>query len=159
MFIDKYPENCFYLGFIARAFPEARIVLLLRNPMDTCFALYKQSYFRYAYRLEDLGRFYVAYERLVRHWRDVLGARLIEVEYERLVTDQENQTRRLLDRLGLGFEAACLEFEKNLTPAATASAVQVREKMHGRSIGKWKFFENQLRPLRQHLEAAGIAIR
>lgn len=158
MFIDKFPENFLYLGFIARAFPQARIVHLRRNPMDTCFAMYKQSFFRYAYKLEDVGRYYVAYDRLLRHWRGVLCERLIEVQYEHLVADQEGQTRVLLDRLGLEFEPACLDFESNATAAATASSVQVREKMHNRSVGRWKQFARQLQPLRERLEAAGITV-
>ncbi|MCH5374193.1 MAG: sulfotransferase [Planctomycetes bacterium] len=157
-FIDKYPENYLYLGFIARAFPAARIVQLRRNPMDACFAMYKQSYFRQAYTLEDLGDFYLAYDRLSRHWRDVLGDRLIEVDYESLVTEPEAQTRSLLGRLGLGFEPACLQFHRNKRPSATASNVQVRERVHTRSVNRWKCFEEQLQPLRDRLEAAGIVI-
>jgi len=158
MFIEKLPENVLYLGFIARAWPEARIVHVRRNPMDTCFALYKQSFFRYAYTLENLGRYYCAYDRLTRHWREVLGERVIEIEYESLVADQEGQTRRLLDLLGLPFESACLEFEKNESVVATASSVQVREKIHARSLGRWKHFEKHLRPLREMLDGAGIGI-
>ena len=153
MFIDKYPENFLYLGFIAKAFPEARLVHLKRNPMDTCFAMYKQSFFRYAYTLADLGRYYVAYDRLARHWRAVLGERLIEVQYEALVTDQEAQTRRLLDKVGLDFEEACLRFDENPSASATASAVQVREKMHKRSLDRWRHFERHLESLRQVLDA------
>jgi Flp pilus assembly protein TadD len=157
MFIDKYPENFLYLGFIAKAFPDARLVHLRRDPMDTCFALYKQSFFRYAYSLEDLARYYIAHERLERHWRAVLGESLVELRYEELVADQEGQTRRLLHCLDLPFEPACLEFERNATAVATASAVQVREKIHRRSIGKWRRFDAHLGVLRERLAAAGIA--
>ncbi len=158
MFIEKLPENFLYLGFIAKAWPDARLVYLRRNPMDACFAMYKQSFFRFAYTLENLGRYYIAHDRLLRHWRSMLGDRLIEIEYESLVTDQEGQTRSLLDRLGLDFEAACLEFEKNEAATATASSVQVREKIHSRSVNRWRHFEKELQPLRQLLEHAGIAI-
>jgi hypothetical protein len=158
MFIEKYPENFLYLGVIAKAFPAARLVHLRRNAMDTCFAMYKQSYFRYAYRLDDLAQYYVAYERLARHWRAVLGERLIEVGYEALVADQEGQTRKLLGALGLDFEDACLRFDENPTASATASAVQIRERMHTRSIDRWRHFEKHLEPLRKRLLAAGIAV-
>ena len=87
----------------------------------------------------------------------MLGDRLVEVQYEELVSDQEVQTRRLLDRLGLEFEEACLTFEKNHAPTATASSVQVREKVHTGSVLRWKRYEQQLEPLRKQLEAAGIA--
>lgn len=161
MFIDKLPFNFLHLGFIARAFPDARIVHLRRNPMDACFAMYKQVFtfaYKFSYTLEGLGQYYVAYERLRRHWQEVLGSRFIEVEYESLVSDQEAQTRTLLSSLGLGFEPACLEFEKNTAPSATASSVQVREKIHSRSVRRWTHFSAHLQPLREHLERAGIAV-
>ena len=157
-FVEKLPENVLYLGLIAKAWPNARIVHLRRNPMDACFAMYKQSYFRFAYSLDDLAKYYLAYDRLSRHWRDVLSGRVIEVEYEQLVTDQECQTRRLLEALELPFEEECLHFEQNAAPIATASSVQVREKVHTRSVNKWKRFEQQLDPLRAQLEAGGVNI-
>jgi len=161
MFIDKLPFNFLYLGFIAKAWPDARMVYLRRNPMDSCFAMYKQVFtwaYKFSYTLEGLGRYYVAHHRLLEHWKQVLGARLIEVEYEALVSSQEAETRRLLERLGLDFEPACLEFEKNEAASATASSVQVREKIHTRSVDRWRHFERQLQPLRAMLEAAGITV-
>jgi tetratricopeptide (TPR) repeat protein len=155
-FVEKLPENFLYLGLIAKAWPNARIVHLRRNPMDACFAMYKQSFFRFAYSLDDLAKYYLAYDKLSRHWRDVLAGRVIEVEYEQLVSDQECQTRRLLKALELPFEEACLHFEKNAAPIATASSVQVREKVHTQSVNKWKKFERQLSPLREQLEAGGV---
>jgi tetratricopeptide (TPR) repeat protein len=158
MFIEKLPFNFLYLGFIAKAFPHARLVHQRRDPMDSCFAMYKQSFFKYAYTLENVGRYYIAYERLARHWRAVLGERLIEVDYEEMVADQEGQTRALLARLGLDFEQACLEFDRNKAASATASSVQVREKIHARSVRRWKHFEKELQPLRNILENAGITV-
>ena len=157
-FIEKWPENILYLGFIAKAYPRARLLHLRRHPMDACFAMYKQSFFRYAYTLENVGRYYVAYDRLARHWRALLGERFFEVEYEALVRDPEGQTRRLLQQLQLDFEPACLEFDRNEAASATASSVQVREKIHTRSVQRWKQFERHLEPLRRILESAGIAI-
>lgn len=159
LFIEKLPENWLYLGFIARSFPEARIVHVRRNPMDSCFALFKQSWFRYAYTLEDVGRYYVAYDRLMSHWRSTLGGRMTEVGYESLVADQEGVTRRLLDALGLDFEEACLRFEENAAPSNTASSVQIREKMHSRSVDRWRRFERQLAGLREYLEEHGVDLR
>lgn len=155
-FIEKYPENALYIGFIAKAFPEGRIVLQTRNPLDSCFAMYKQSYFRYAYSLEDLGAYYAAYHGLVTHWRETLGDRLVEVNYEQMVSEQEATTRRLLRELGLGFEEACLHFEKNATASNTASTVQIREKAHTRSVRRWTRYKKQLQSLQEHLEHAGI---
>lgn len=155
-FIEKLPENALYVGFIAKAWPNARIVHLRRHPMDACFAMYKQSYFRFAYSLDDLAEYYLAYDRLSKHWREIIGSRMIELNYEDLVGDQEAQTRRLLDGLGLDFEEACLHFDTNAAPVATASSVQVREKVHSRSVQKWKKFEAQLQPLKARLEAGGV---
>jgi len=156
MFIDKYPYNFLYLGFIAKAFPEARIIYLKRNPMDACFAMFKQSFFKFAYSLDDLGRYYVAQDKLRKHWQSILGDRLIEVDYETLVTMQEVQTKELLNKLGLKFETACLEFEKNTASSATASTLQVREKIHTRSVNKWKYFADELQSLKNLLNQAGI---
>ena len=158
MFVEKFPENFLYLGFIAKAFPAARIVHLNRNPMDTCFAMYKQSFFRYAYSLDDLGPYYVAYRKLHDHWRETIGGRLVEVDYEALVTDQESATCNLLEQTGVDFEPDCLEFHTNKSASNTASTVQIREKIHARSVGRWKQFEEQLQPLNRYLEAAGIDI-
>jgi hypothetical protein len=123
--------------------------------------MYKQVFtwaYKFSYSLDGLGQYFVAYDRLINHWRELLKDRLIEVEYESLVTDQENQTRILLDKLGLKFEQACIDFDKNKSPIATASSVQVREKVHTKSVNKWARFANQLQPLREHLESAGIKI-
>ena len=161
MFIDKLPFNFLFLGLIARAWPNARIIHLGRNPMDACFSMYKQVFtwaYKFSYSLDWLGRYYVAYDRMRNHWRALLTDRMIEVEYESLVTDPEGQTRILLDKLGLDFEQACLDFDKNKAPSATASSVQVREKVHSRSVNKWTRFSRQLQPLREHLESAGIRV-
>jgi tetratricopeptide (TPR) repeat protein len=161
MFIDKLPFNFLFLGFIAKAYPDARVVYVRRNAMDSCFAMYKQVFtwaYKFSYTLQDLGHYYVGYQRLLHHWREVLGDRLVEVEYEALVSDQETQTRRLLDGIGLEFEAACLSFERNEAASATASSVQVREKIHSRSVRKWTYFRQHLRPLQEILEQAGVAV-
>lgn len=156
MFIDKYPENFLYLGFIAKTFPHAKIVHVSRDPMDSCFALFKQSFFRYAYTLADLGHYYIAHRRLGEHWRSLLGDRMVELRYERLVSDQEKETRRLLHQLGLPFEHACLDFHENRAASNTASAVQVREKIHRRSVNRWRRFTRHLQSLHDRLDDAGL---
>lgn len=161
MFIDKLPLNFLYLGFIARAWPDARIVHLVRNPMDACFSMFKQVFtwaYGYSYSLDTLGKYYLAYDRLRRHWQDVLHDRVIEVHYESLVTDPEHQTRYLLERLGLEFEPACLNFDQNEAPSSTASSVQVREGVHTGSVNKWTRYAQHLEPMRAMFENAGIPI-
>ncbi len=160
-FVDKLPFNVLYAGFIAKAFPHARIVLVDRDPMDVCFAMYKQVFtwaYKFSYTLDGLARFYPAYARLVDHWRNVLGERLVEVKYETLVRAPEDTTRRLLDVLGLDFEPACLDAEQNPQATATASSVQVREKIHDRSVGRWRRYARPLEPLRAQLADAGIDV-
>jgi hypothetical protein len=98
----------------------------------------------------------VAQDKLRKHWRAVLEDRLIEVDYESLVTMQEVKTKEILSKLGLKFEPACLEFEKNTASSATASTLQVREKIHTRSVNKWKHFSDELAPLTTYLTQAGI---
>jgi predicted DCC family thiol-disulfide oxidoreductase YuxK len=123
--------------------------------------MYKQVFtwaYKYSYNLEDLVRYYVAHERLCNHWKALLGDQLVEVRYEELVSDQENQTRRLLDRLGLEFEDACLHFDRNKQATTTASSVQVRQGVHTGSINKWTRFSKHLEPLREYLEASGIRV-
>lgn len=162
IFIDKLPFNVLYLGFIAKSWPDTPIVILRRNPMDSCFSMYKQVFtwaYKYSYNLDDLGRYYVAYDRLCKHWTSLLEDRLIEVQYEDLVSDQEAQTRRLLERLGLKFEEACLHFHTNKAATTTASSIQVRQKVHTGSVNKWMRFASQLEPLRNYLTGAGIAVQ
>ncbi len=162
MFVDKLPFNLLYVGFIAKAFPKARIIHIKRNPMDSCFAMYKQVFtwaYKFSYTLEGLGQFYIAYRRLLEHWKATLGDRLIEIEYEAIVSDQEHQTRRLLEKVGLDFEEDCLNFDQSTAASSTASSVQVREKIHTRSVERWKRYEKQLRPLSEYLENAGVALK
>lgn len=156
-FVEGYPFNYLYLGLIARALPQAKIVLLERHPLDACFAMFKQPYFKFSYTLEDLGKYYLAYRDLVAHWKSVLP-NLISVEYEALTAEPEPQIRKLIDAIGLEFETACLHFHELDSPSSTASAVQVREKIHTRSVGKWRNFAEELEPLRQQLCAAGVTV-
>lgn len=161
IFIDKLPFNVLYLGFIAKAWPDKPVILMKRSPMDACFSMYKQVFtwaYKFSYSLDTLAEYYIAYDRLCRHWKSVLGDRLVEVEYEVLVAAQESETRRLLESLQLPFEEACLNFESNKAPTTTASSVQVREKVHTRSVAKWRAFEEWLAPLRDKLASAGIEV-
>ena len=159
--IDKTPVNFLYAGLIAKALPQARIVHVHRHPMDVCYAMYKTLFrmaYPFSYSLEDLGRYYLAYEGLMSHWRTLLGSRLIEVKYEAMVAQQEVQTRALLDRCGWPWEAGCLEFHKNETPSLTASAAQVRQPIYNSSVGLWRRYAAELEPLAAHLRNAGVAI-
>lgn len=162
-FVDKMPLNFFYIGFIALALPRAKIVCLRRHPLDSCLSLYRQlfavtfSYYNFAYDLGDSARYYARFDRLMRHWRNVLPGRVLEVQYESLVADQERETRRLLEYCELPWESATLRFERNAAPVATASSVQVRSPLYSTSVGRWRRYESQLAPAMAELRAAGIS--
>jgi hypothetical protein len=154
-FTDKLPFNFLYAGLIARALPTARIVHLTRDPADTCVAIYKTLFeeaYPYSYDLRELGAYHNAYRRLMAHWREVLGPRLIETAYERLVTSPDEALPTLLDRLDLRFEAACLRPEEGEAPVMTASASQVRAPVHARSVGIAQRYHAHLGPLLAALE-------
>lgn len=159
LFIDKTPVNFLYIGLIARALPNARIIHLRRHPMDSGYALYK-TLFRmgcpYSYDLGDLAAYQLAHRRLMDHWRAVLPGRFLDVDYEALVTDQEAVSRRIVAHCGLDWQDACLRFHENSSPAATASAAQVRQPIHANSVGLWRRYAEQLEPLRAALAAGGV---
>lgn len=157
-FIDKLPQNSIYLGLIHRALPEARLVLVQRHPMDTCYSMFKQIFtdsFAFSYHLDELASYYIAHEQLMRHWIDVLGDRLHVIRYENVVADLEGESRRLLAHCDLSWEPACLEFHRSRAPSTTASASQVRQAIYRSSVGKWRRFRAPLQPLESRLRDAG----
>jgi tetratricopeptide (TPR) repeat protein len=158
-FIDKRPLNYLSIGVIHRTLPKARIIHVRRTPMDACYAIYKFLFndaYPWSYDLNEIARYYVAYRRLMDHWRRILPGRIIEVAYEDVVTDLEGQARTLLAGIGLDWEPACLAFHENDAAAFTGSAVQVRRRIYASSVGRWRHYESQLRPLAEALQAAGI---
>lgn len=160
--VDKTPANFLYLGLIARALPHARIVYVRRQPMDVCYAIYKTLFrmaYPFSYDLGDLARYWLAFDRLMRHWQAVLPPQqLLTVDYERLVAQPEAESRRLLAHAGMPWEAGCLAFERNPLPSLTASAAQVRQPIYTSSVGLWRRYRRQLAPLLAQLVAAGVAI-
>jgi tetratricopeptide (TPR) repeat protein len=157
--IDKTPLNFLYVGIIAKALPKARIVHVTRNPMASGYAMFK-TYFRmgypFSYDLEEIGRYFVAYARLMQHWRTVLPGRVLDVAYEDVVDDIEGQTRRLLDHCGLAFQPACVAFHENRSPSATASAAQVRRPLYRDSLEQWRAIAPRLASLQRALERGGL---
>jgi len=163
-FIDKLPHNFLYAGFIANALPNAKIICLRRDPMDTCLSNFRQlfatnsPFFDYSFDLLDTGRYYVLFDRLMAHWQQVFPGRILEVDYEALVESQEISSRHLLEFCGLTWHDACLRFEENPTPVATASAVQVRAPIYRGALKRWKKYGSQLNGLRDLLTEAGIKL-
>ncbi len=152
--VDKMPANFMYAGLIHAAFPNAKIIHVQRDPLDTCLSIYFQNFSRmgaYANDLDNLGFYYGEYLRITEHWRTALPATaLLEMSYEELTTDPEAWTRRLLDFIGLPWDPKCLEFHQTDRVVITASQWQVRQKIHAASVGRWRHYEKYVGPL-QHL--------
>lgn len=161
-FIDKFPHNFLYIGFIANALPRAKIVCLRRNPMDTCLSNFRElfgleaEFTGYSSDLLDIGRYYLLFDRLMAHWKRVFPERILEVRYESLVDAQEAGTRKLLEYCDLPWSEACLHFERNPAPVATASSVQVRAPLYRTAVRRWKKYEKSLVELRELLVREGI---
>jgi len=147
---NKMPQNFLILGLISKLFPQARIIHCQRDPRDTCISCFFQDFNQghdYAYNLENLGAYNRQYKKLMDHWRIVINRPIITIQYEELVTDQENETRRLLEFLDLPWDNACLHFYNNERVIQTASYDQVRQPIYNKSVGRWKNYEKYLQPL------------
>jgi tetratricopeptide (TPR) repeat protein len=153
-YIDKLPPNFLLAGFIRRALPQAKILHMVRDPMDVCFSNYRALFgdaYAYSYDLDTLAEHYKQYRRVMAHWRQVMPGAIFDVSYEKLVQDTEATARELLAHCGLDFEPGCLDTAGNRAAVATLSSAQVREPIHARSLQEWRRYERQLEPLRQAL--------
>ncbi|HTQ15127.1 MAG TPA: sulfotransferase [Rhizomicrobium sp.] len=152
---DKMLSNFVFAGLIHLALPNARIIHAVRDPVDTCLSCHATHFHEaqpYAYDLGELGRYYAAYRRLMDHWRAVLPAEvMLDVAYEDLVRDPEDQARRMVMHCGLEWSDACLEFVTARRPVWTASASQVRRPVYTTSVGRWRPPPHLLRPLLEGL--------
>ncbi len=164
-FVDKMPLNFFYVPALLSALPSARIVVLRRNPMDTCLSNFRQlfrtsySYYNYAYDLRDTAKFYARFDRLMTKWRDELpSSRFREFNYESIVEDQERESREIVSFCGLPWSEACLDFHKNKAPVATASSVQVRNPIYSTSVERWKKYGASVSPLYDALQELGVNV-
>ena len=160
--LDKFPLNFLYVGYIARAFPQARIVCLRRHPLDTVWSNYKHlfalnsPYYGYSYDLLDTAQYFAGFAGLIAFWRNAFPHQVMELEYERLLDDQEGQTRRLLAHCGLPWDQACLEFHTRSGAVATPSAQQVRRPLNRDSVGRWQGYAAPLAPITQFLHQSGL---
>jgi tetratricopeptide (TPR) repeat protein len=157
--IDKLPTNFLLLGLIHAALPNARIIHLKRDPIDTCLSIYFQHFEAantYANDLEDLAHYYREYRRLMRHWRAVMPGAILEVPYEGLVSDLPGWSRKMLDFIGLPWDAHCLDFHRTARTVVTASRWQVRQKIDASSVGRRHHYEKFVGPLAALPEPASI---
>ena len=153
-FIDKMPNNCWYVGLIQLILPNARIIDARRHPLGCCFSCFKQQFARgqnFTYSLTDLGRYYRDYVELMAHFDDVLPGRIHRVHYEATIGDTENEVRRLLAYCGLSFEEGCLKFYENERAVRTASSEQVRQPIFREGLDHWRHYEPWLDPLKAAL--------
>jgi tetratricopeptide (TPR) repeat protein len=154
-YIDKLPANFRMVAFIRRALPQAPILHMVRDPIDTCFSNFKAMFGNvspYSYDLPALAHYHGQYARLARHWHARLPHAMLDVPYAALVRDPGNTLRGVLEYCGLALEEGCLHPELNTSPVATPSSGQVREAIHSRSLEQWKNYAAQLQPLRQALD-------
>jgi tetratricopeptide (TPR) repeat protein len=143
--IDKMPQNFLYIGLLAAAFPEAKIVHTKRNPEATCWANYKQYFssrtLDYCYGLDDIAQYYSLYQNLMEFWDAHLSHRIYNLDYELLTINQESETKKLIQHLDLTWEERCLSPQDNKRIVSTASNTQVRKKVYQGSSQQWKKFK------------------
>ena len=152
---DKMPLNFAYAGLIHLALPNARIIHMRRDPLDTCFSCFSKLFAEdqpYSYHLGELGRFYRSYQSLMEHWRAILPPGvMLDVDYEEVTANLDMQARRIIRHCGLDWNDACLRYYQINRPVRTASAVQVRQPIYSSSIGRWRPYQHWLRPLMEGL--------
>jgi tetratricopeptide (TPR) repeat protein len=158
--IDKLPGNFLRAGLIRLMLPNAKIIHTTRNPVDTClscfFKLFTNGLF-FSYDLGELGRYYRGYRELMDHWRAVLAPGvMLDVAYEKVVNDIEDEARRLVDFCGLTWDRRCIDFHHAARPVRTASAVQVRQPLYRSSLERWRRYESRLGPLMEALGTAAV---
>lgn len=148
--VDKLPFNFFYIDLIRRALPNAKIICLQRNAMDTCVGNFRQlfsihsPYYAYAYDLNVIGQFYLGFSDWVNTFAHAYPNSIRVQSYEALAENPEQEVKDMLAFCGLSWEAQCLQVQDNTLPVSTASKVQVREPINTKSIGRWKRYEPQL---------------
>lgn len=147
-FTDKMPLNFMMTGLIHLVFPNAKIIHMKRDPLDTCWSCYTQLFAAahpFTFDLAEMGRYYRAYENLMAHWRSVLPRDvMLEVSYEELVDNQEQVSRQVLTYCGLEWSEACLQFHKTERSVRTASQYQVKQPMNKRSVLRSRKYEPML---------------
>jgi len=148
--VNKMPHNFQYIGMISLLWPNARIIHCTRDPIDNCVSCFMNSFNdRHAYNTDftSLGLYYREYHRLMQHWNALLPGKIYECNYETMIADQEGETRRLIDFLGLPWDDACLRFYENERTVTTHSRWQVRQPIYKSSVKRWKKYGDKIQPL------------
>ncbi len=151
----QLPNNFESIGLVVLILPNAKVVNARRHPLDSCLACYKQLFYQgqtSSYDLIELGQYYLEYQRVMDYWHEILPGKVLDVQYEHMVADQESQTRRLLEHCGLPWEDNCLRFYETDRAVVTASSEQVRRPIYSKSVNSWRRFEKHIQPLIEVLE-------
>jgi tetratricopeptide (TPR) repeat protein len=139
---DKMPQNFIYIALICAAFPEAKIIHVQRNSKATCWSNFKHYFaskgLGYSYNLGDTVRYHRLYKDLMHFWDQSYNDRIYSLDYDELTENQEPETRRVIDYLGLNWEDACLAPQENKRSVKTASSQQVRQKVYTGSSQTWR---------------------
>jgi tetratricopeptide (TPR) repeat protein len=155
-YTDKLPRNWMIGGLIAKALPQAKILNLVRDPMDVCFSNFRALFadaFAHIYNLESLASHYLVYRKTMAHWHAAMPGRILDVAYADLVGTPDETLRKVLEFCGLPWEEGCADLTRNRSAVSTLSAVQVREPVHKRFVDSWRRYERQLAPLQRALSA------
>lgn len=145
---DKMPQNFYYIGLISCAFPEAKIIHIKRTPAAVCWSNYKQYFIAknlsYSYDLDDIIKYYILYQNLMNFWSKYIPNKIYDFDYEMLITNPENETRNLINYIGLNWEEACLSPQDNKRIIDTNSNIKIREKIYEGSSQQWKKYKPYL---------------
>lgn len=153
-YVDKMPANFLNVSYILRAMPQARILHMVRGPMDTCFSNLKECFANgYAHSNDqlDMADHYRRYAMLMSHWHALYPGRVLDVRYDDLVIEPERMAREVLEFCGLPWISGLSAIESRTDTVATASAMQVREPIHTRFLQQWRRYERYLEPMRKRL--------
>lgn len=151
---DKRPSNYYFVGLIDLVLPDAFIIHTARDPLDNCLSCFAKLFAvgqnHFAYDLQELGRQYQRYRKIMAHWRSVLRPeRMLEIHYEDIVTDLEGQARRIVGHCGLDWDPRCLSFYATNRVVRTASAAQVRQPIYRSAVGRAQQYGKVLDSLKE----------
>lgn len=156
---EKQNPNFMLLGPIAKALPQARLLHMRRDPADTCFSNLRTLFTNeaaYSYDQIEMADYCKAYHDLMQHWRDVLPGRVLDIDYDAMVSEPEAQARRIAEHCGFDFRADMLQVERRSGMVATASSNQVRKGILTNRGGLWRVYERHLGPMLERLAAHGL---
>lgn len=160
-FTDKLPSNFLNIGFICQALPQARILHMVRDPVETCFSNLRELFSDanpYSYNQLELADYFLQYRRLMAHWHAAYPGRILDVDYAELTRDPETAMRRVAAFCGIDYTDAMRDPRSSTRAVATASAVQVRDRVIRREVPKWAPYARHLAPLMAALRQGGVEV-